>query len=67
MSKVRFIERAPRELKYKLGEGDPALRPGDVETVAQIFRTPLTGSYTWSYEEADRRIRKLYRLGKERN
>ncbi|HEX4337441.1 MAG TPA: ferritin-like domain-containing protein [Polyangiaceae bacterium] len=67
MAKIRFIERTPRELKYKLGEGDPALRPEDVESIAQIFRTPLTGSYTWSYEEADRRIRKLYRLGKERN
>jgi hypothetical protein len=54
-------------LKYRLGADDPALVPGDVETIAQIFRTPLTGSYTWSYEEADRRIRKLYRLGKERN
>jgi hypothetical protein len=67
MTKIRFIERAPRELKYKLGESDPALRPDDVETIAQIFRTPLTGAYTWSYEEADKRIRKLYRLGKERN
>ncbi len=67
MAKVRFIERAPRELKYKLSADDPQLTPGDVETIAQIFRTPLTGSYTWSYEEADRRIRKLYRLGKERN
>ncbi len=38
-----------------------------METIAEIFRTPLTGSYTWSYEEADRRIRKLYRLGKDRN
>src|SRR5262245_11579488 len=67
MANIRFIERAPRELKYRLGSDDPALVPGDVETIAQIFKTPLTGAYTWSYEEADKRIRKLYRLGKERN
>jgi hypothetical protein len=67
MANVRFVERAPRELKYSLGSEDPALVPGDVETIAQIFQTPLTGAYTWSYEESDRRIRKLYRLGKERS
>ena len=67
MSKVRFVERAPRELKFSLGSDDPQLAGGDVETVAEIFRTPLVGSYTWNYEESDRRIRKLYRLGKERN
>ena len=67
MANVRFVERAPRELKYSHGSEDPALVPGDIETIAQIFRTPLTGAYTWSYEESDRRIRKLYRLGKERS
>jgi hypothetical protein len=45
----------------------PALRPEDVDQVAEIFQTPLTGAYTWNYDEADKRIRKLYRLGKERN
>ena len=67
MSNVRFVERAPRELKYRLGADDPALRKEDIETIAEIFKTPLVGSYTWNYEESDRRIRKLYRLGKERN
>ncbi|HVU00835.1 MAG TPA: ferritin-like domain-containing protein [Polyangiaceae bacterium] len=67
MTKVRFVERTPRELRFKLGEDDPKLASGDVETIAQIFKTPLVGSYTWNYEECDRRIRKLYRLGKERN
>jgi len=67
MANVRFVERTPRELKYRPSDDEPKLAPSDVETIAQIFRTPLTGAYTWSYEEADRRIRKLYRLGKERN
>ena len=38
-----------------------------MEQIAEIFNTPLTGAYNWDYEEADQRIRKLYRLGKERN
>jgi hypothetical protein len=38
-----------------------------VQHVAEIFKTPLTGSYTWDYHEADQRLRKLYALGKERN
>jgi hypothetical protein len=67
MSRIRYVDRAPRELKFRLGSDDPALVKGDVETIAQIFHTPLTGAYTWNYEEADHRIRKLYRLGKERN
>jgi hypothetical protein len=67
MARIRYVERPPRELKFELGQGDPELRKKDVETIAEIFRTPLVGSYAWDYEEADRRIRKLYRLGKERN
>jgi hypothetical protein len=67
MSNVRFVERTPRELTYRLGPDDPALRKEDVETIAEIFKTPLVGSYVWNYDESDRRIRKLYRLGKERN
>src|SRR6185369_13271634 len=66
-TKVRFVDRAPRELKYQLGEDDPKLQGGDVEAIAEIFKTPLIGSYTWNYEESDKRIRKLYRLGKDRN
>lgn len=67
MSRVRFVDRAPRELRFNVGKDDPNLDGRDIETVAEIFRTPLTGSYAWNYEEADRRLRKLYRLGKERN
>jgi len=67
MTRVRYVERAPRDLRFQIGEDDPQLRAGDPESIAEIFRTPLTGAYTWNYEEADKRIRKLYRLGKERN
>jgi P-aminobenzoate N-oxygenase AurF len=67
MTRVTYVDRAPRDLRFQIGEDDPKLRAGDPESIAEIFRTPLTGAYTWNYEEADRRIRKLYRLGKERN
>ena len=68
---VKFIESTPTQvdIRYTPEAGDIASRlsPEDVEQVAEIFKTPLNGSYTWTYEEADKRIRKLYRLGKLRN
>jgi hypothetical protein len=66
---VKFVEMPPTEVKFTPDADDiaAALEPEDVEQIAEIFRTPLTGAYCWDYEEADRRIRKLYRLGKERN
>ena len=51
--------------EYKDDELD--LSPQDVEDVAEIFKTPLTGSYNWDYTVADNRIKKLYELGKELN
>jgi hypothetical protein len=53
------------EEDYKDDELD--LSPQDVEDVAEIFKTPLTGSYNWDYTVADNRIKKLYELGKELN
>ena len=35
--------------------------------IAEIFRTPLDGSYNWDYRVAENRIKKLYELGKELN
>jgi len=43
------------------------LTPADVEHVAEIFATPLTGAYNWDYREQDNRIKKLYELGKQLN
>src|SRR3990167_5265495 len=39
----------------------------DVETIREIFQTPLTGSYNWDYETANTKIRRLYELGKRFN
>lgn len=43
------------------------MTPGNVQHVAEIFSTPLTGSYNWDYTVQDDRIRKLYELGKQLN
>ena len=38
-----------------------------VAHIAEIFNTPLTGSYNWDYTVAEDRIKKLYELGKTLN
>jgi len=68
---LKFVDSPPAapEILRTLEDGDIAerLTSDDVEHIAEIFQTPLAGAYNWDYEEADRRITKLYRLGKERN
>lgn len=66
---VKFVDTpptTPEELPAFLDADGPS-RVGDVQQIAEIFQTPLTGTYNWDYTEQDQRIRKLYRLGKERN
>lgn len=68
---LKFVD-APPTGPSSLDNGDGTdiaerLSPQDVEHIAEIFNTPLTGAYNWDYQEADKRIAKLYRLGKERN
>jgi hypothetical protein len=66
---IRFIPQAPTEVTFTPDSDDVASRlsPRDVEELAEAFKPPLHGAYVWTYEEVDSRIRKLYRLGKERN
>src|SRR6476646_1932632 len=66
---LKFVQGPPVDVKFTPEPDDIAakLEPHDVEQIAEIFNTPLTGAYNWDYDEADSRIRKLYRLGKERN
>jgi hypothetical protein len=40
---------------------------GVADDIAEIFNTPLSGSYNWDYTVQDNRIKKLYELGKELN
>ena len=43
------------------------LDPQQVQHVAELFNTPLTGAYNWDYRIQDDRIAKLYELGKQLN
>lgn len=66
---IKFVEGAPKQV-VRTGpetELNAKLTPQDVDQIAEIFQTPLTGAYSWNYAEADKKLRKLYRLGKERN
>jgi len=48
------------ELEFKISQQN-------VEEIAEIFNTPLTGAYNWDYTEQDNRIKRLYNLGKQLN
>lgn len=67
---VEYVPYAPRDLKfYDVAEALPVENEMDltseaVNEVAEIFNTPLTGSYNWDYRLQDDRIKRLYELGK---
>jgi hypothetical protein len=61
----------PAVSRRRLSAGEPGSRrlltSEQVDHVAEIFSTPLTGSYNWDYTVQDDRIKKLYDLGKQLN
>ena len=66
---IDYVEDAPREIR-QFGDEESAwggMTVADVQHVAEIFNTPLTGSYNWDYRVADERIQRLYELGKTLN
>lgn len=67
---ITFVESAPRQVQDKSQEQQGAakeLTPEQVQQIAEIFQTPLTGAYNWDYSIQDDRIKKLYELGKSLN
>jgi hypothetical protein len=68
MLHVQEVKGPPTEVQY-FDDDDLARRltDHDVETIREIFKTPLTGSYNWDYENANAKIRRLYELGKRFN
>src|SRR5262245_33811955 len=71
---IRWIETprslttfAPPSRPQPEGEEELRLSAAQVQHVAELFSTPLTGAYNWDYSVQDDRIRKLYELGKELN
>jgi hypothetical protein len=65
----------PRKIQRFAGADYPHENPDleelltsdQVSCVAEIFQTPLNGSYNWDYTVQDDRIKKLYDLGKQLN
>jgi len=64
--KVKYTDDTPRKIK-DFNEEELQLNPEQVEDIAEIFKTPLTGTYNWDYTAQDNRISKLYELGKKLN
>jgi hypothetical protein len=67
--KIRRTEAQDRNVRF-LPEADDiasSMDETDVETVVEIFNTPLTGAYNWDYRQGNTRIKKLYELGKALN
>ncbi len=59
-----FDARVPSAAQF---DDELGLDAGQVQDVAELFNTPLTGAYNWDYQAQDDRIRKLYELGKTLN
>ncbi len=68
---ISYIESAPRKVRFfesaVPAADDGSMTEAQVNHVAEIFETPLTGTYNWDYRVADDRINKLYELGKQLN
>ena len=65
--KIRKVKETPRNIREFPVENELGLSEQQVEDVAEIFETPLTGAYNWDYTIQDNRIKRLYELGKELN
>ena len=65
--KITKVKETPRKIREFLVENELGLSEQQVEDVAEIFQTPLTGAYNWDYTIQDNRIKRLYELGKELN
>ena len=63
--KIKLVDTQPIDPReFDLPEN---FSPKNLEDIAEIFETPMTGHYNWDYTDADTRIKKLYELGKELN
>jgi hypothetical protein len=73
--KLEWTDTTPRKIQTFAGADypkdgpdlDDRLTSEHVDHIAEIFQTPLTGSYNWDYTIQDDRIKKLYDLGKQLN
>ena len=50
--KIKYTEETPRKIRdYE--DIEPVLSSEEVEDIAEIFKTPLTGTYNWDYTVQD--------------
>jgi hypothetical protein len=68
--RITVVDQPPQTVQTFTSDGDglaEKLTMADVETIREIFHTPLTGSFNWDYNAANAKIRRLYELGKVHN
>lgn len=65
--RVQLVTAPPQTVMPFSDDLADRLTLADVETIREIFHSPLTGSYNWDYESANGKIRRLYELGKRHN
>ena len=65
--RVTVVESPPQGVRSFPSVEAENLTLQDVETIREIFHTPLTGSFNWDYDSANAKIRRLYELGKAHN
>ena len=64
--KINYIQENLRKIAYE--EDLPEyMTEKHAEDIAEVFHTPLQGTYNWDYRIQDNRIKRLYELGKELN
>ena len=63
---INYIQENLRKIAYE--EDLPEyMTEKHAEDIAEVFHTPLQGTYNWDYRIQDNRIKRLYELGKELN
>ena len=63
---IQFVIDTPSTIR-SFGQEAMTIDAAGAQQIAEIFQTPLSGSYNWDYRIQDDRIRKLYELGKRLN
>ena len=64
--KINYIEENLRKITYE-DDFPEYMTEKHAEDIAEVFNTPLMGTYNWDYRIQDNRIKRLYELGKELN
>lgn len=64
---ITISAETPQDVREFPVDNELNMQPEHVAHVAEIFQTPLTGSFNWDYTVQDNRIKRLYELGKELN